>query len=261
VQAVRFEGVASDFVSTETRRKTRVARKASAGTLASRPVFRLERHRGLVGGIVGFAAGLLVTVFVGRELGVVGFVVGMVVGTAFGRSRKYGVCSEPGCRGPIAPDDATCGRCHRVVRGIITDERSTSFAGRMGARTGEKLRHARLKVPSRKEDRSASQEDSFRRVGIARGLLNEKSDRFRGAEVPLVRFDNHRASGGKRGSRVTARYGEGKRKVARAKDNHRPKWNEHRSNIRLWERFAVRVCVIDPGSNPPALFNYRREQV
>ena len=86
------------------------------------PVFRLVRRYGLHGGVMGFLAGFIATIFLGREVGVFGFAIGTLIGYAVGRSRTYAVCSDPTCRGPIRSGDRTCGRCGRALRGQITRE-------------------------------------------------------------------------------------------------------------------------------------------
>jgi hypothetical protein len=106
--------------------RLRAVSKGANGThdVGSRktPVFRLERRYGLAGGIIGFFAGFVVTVIFPNELGATAIVVGALVGYAVGRTRKYYVCSDPACRGPIAGDVRECARCHRSLRGRITRE-------------------------------------------------------------------------------------------------------------------------------------------
>jgi hypothetical protein len=86
------------------------------------PVFRLERRHGVLGGVIGLAAGLVATVVFPHELGAVGFAVGTIAGVVIGRSRTYAVCSDPTCRGRVGRDDLTCPRCKGNLRGKITRE-------------------------------------------------------------------------------------------------------------------------------------------
>jgi hypothetical protein len=100
----------------------RAAARTQDGGSGKTPVFRLERRRGLLGGVLGFVAGFVVTVIFPNELGAAGLVVGMIAGYLIGRTRTYYVCSDPACRGPIAGDVRECARCHRALRGRITRE-------------------------------------------------------------------------------------------------------------------------------------------
>jgi hypothetical protein len=84
-------------------------------------VFRLERRRGLVGGVVGFGVGFLVTVLF-PSMASFAIVGATLAGYAVGRSLRYFVCSEPTCRGPLRADERKCERCGRSVRGTITRE-------------------------------------------------------------------------------------------------------------------------------------------
>jgi ribosomal protein S27AE len=88
---------------------------------APSPVFRLERRRGLVGAIVGFCAGFLLAVIV-PNVAMLVIALGAVGGYAVGRNLRYWVCSEPSCRGPLRPDESSCDKCSRSVRGTVTSE-------------------------------------------------------------------------------------------------------------------------------------------
>jgi hypothetical protein len=117
-----FEGEASEFVPAKDRPKGAGGNRLTKGPAAGLPVYRLERRRGLVGGLVGFFVGFILTIFLGREIGVLGLLLGMFAGIVLGRSWKYWVCSEPTCRGPLEPTDGACGRCGRTVRGAVSKE-------------------------------------------------------------------------------------------------------------------------------------------
>jgi hypothetical protein len=88
---------------------------------ARAPVFRLERRRGLIGGLAGFVVGFLVTVVV-PSVGTFALALGALAGFAIGRAVRYWVCSEPTCRRPLRANDRACEHCGRPVRGTITRE-------------------------------------------------------------------------------------------------------------------------------------------
>jgi hypothetical protein len=89
-----------------------------------RPVFRLRRaHAGMglfVGLMVGFLGGMVTSFVLGAGGGAVGvFLLAPVAGWLVGRSLRYDVCSEPGCRAPLPPGEEDCPRCRGAIAGSI----------------------------------------------------------------------------------------------------------------------------------------------
>ena len=95
-----------------------------------RPVFRLRRAHagmGLFLGVPGGVFAVFVAAFVafavlGRAPGFLAlpvFLSGPILGWLIGRAWTYDLCSEPGCRAPLAPDREDCPRCAGEIAGVI----------------------------------------------------------------------------------------------------------------------------------------------
>src|SRR5262245_47008295 len=96
---------------------------------------------------------------------------------------------------------------------------------------------------------------TFRRARFAGRLLDEQTDGFRSAEVPLMRFNNDGTTRGQSRGGVAARDGKRKWKIARTEDRDRPEWLKHRAHVWLGNRLAFGIGVIDASVEPPTFFD------
>lgn len=72
-------------------------------------------------------------------------------------------------------------------------------------------------------------------------------------------FHHDRISGHERRDGVAAGHRKRQRKIARAKNSHRPQWNQPAPQIWFRQRFAVRQGAIDRRFHPRAFAHDRRE--
>ncbi len=75
-----------------------------------------------------------------------------------------------------------------------------------------------------------------------------------------MRLHHHGTSRRQRRSRIASRNRKCQRKIARPKHRHRSQRSRHRAYIRLGQRLARRIRLIDPRIHPRAFFHHLRKQ-
>src|SRR5262245_42598726 len=77
--------------------------------------------------------------------------------------------------------------------------------------------------------------------------------------MTVVRLDDYRAARGERGCGVAAGYRKCEWKIAGTEYHHWSQCSKHRTHVGFRRRFAVRISMVNPRVQPPAVFDQRRE--
>src|SRR5690606_4261424 len=88
----------------------------------------------------------------------------------------------------------------------------------------------------------SQREHTFGHACFLRGTEYRTGYQLRCSRVGRVSFADHRAAGGKRCRGIASRYRKGDGKIAGAENTDRAQRNQHRPEIRLWNRLAVGQC-------------------
>lgn len=145
-----------------------------------RPIFRLRRARRGMGLFLGLFAGIGVSAasaLAGYPIGGFAMFAGPILGVWIGGMFTHDVCSQPGCRAPLAPGESECPRCRGTVAGVIryahehyseaaqVRRELAALRAKPGKGEGKKKGSAQREIPARggRADRAASEKkQSFR---------------------------------------------------------------------------------------------------